>query len=154
MRKLGGHRYHVPSHGCKGTGASPVEAGGPGQCTGRARVSSAGPLRGPSTCPRQSFTVAHPPGSCPPPHPGELRVSGRDPSGGVGNGWPGDPRWRWRFSPAPSPTLSWGGGKQQWSPSCLLHLRSLQRGTGRETDCPSSVWWRGGGKGGSGCSGT
>lgn len=47
--------------------------------------------------------------TAPRPPPGELQVSGRDPSGGVGNGWPGDPGWRWRFSPAPSPPLSCRG---------------------------------------------
>lgn len=47
--------------------------------------------------------------TAPRPPPGELQVSGRDPSGGVGNGWPGDPGWRWRFSPAPPPTLSCRG---------------------------------------------
>lgn len=95
--------------------------------------------------------------TAPRPPPGELQVSGRDPSGGVGNGWPGDPGWRWRFSPAPPPHPELQGANSSGHPLvCSTYEVSNEGPGGRHTVLPG-VWGcggSGGGKRGSGRAGT
>lgn len=122
MRKPGGQSHRVPPHKRKGTRASPAEAGGPEQCTGRARASSAGPPRGPGARPRQSFPAACPAGSSRPGHrgcalpPGE----GRPPAcANVSDGSPSTPRRAASVRKRPL----WGCGERlAWGPRVAVAL--------------------------------